>query len=232
MDSTSLRNDDTLANRYLADDLTETELSAYGEYLARNPQALRELEATARLKVGLQRLRETGELPRLISERSPFHGPLALALAAGIAALVVGLGVWQWHPGLNAGRSPMLAASLAALVDPSGHRLPSGGSQAVFRKRGAAFDAVVELPAAPAAINIRVLPDLAGPYELSIARLREDDSGVPMASLSKLRLAADGFIDVYVDSGQLSAGRYRLTLQNPGHESESFVVKVSVREGP
>jgi hypothetical protein len=232
MDSTSLRDADTLANRYLADDLTETELGAYEAYLARNPEALRELEATARLKVGLQRLRETGELPRLIAERSLFHGPLAVALAAGIAALVVGLGLWQWHPGFETGRSSMLASSLASLLDPTGHPLPAGGSQAVFRKRGEAFDAVLDLPTAAAAINIRVLPDLTGPYELSIARLRNDDSAAPMASLSKLRPAADGFVDVYVDSGRLSTGRYRLTLQNSNHESESFVVKVGVRKGP
>jgi hypothetical protein len=230
MDSTTMLNDATLANRYLADNLTEAELSAYEAHLARNPQALRELEATARLKVGLDRLQDTGELPRLLSGRSFFHGPLAVALAAGIAALAVGLGLW--HPGFQPTRSSMLAASLVALVGPSGHALPSGGSQAVFRKRGDSFDAAVELPARRAAINIRVLPDLTGPYELSISRLREDDSAVRLASLGKLQPAADGFVDVYVDSGQLSAGRYRLTLENSSHESESFVVRVGGFRGP
>jgi hypothetical protein len=244
MDSTSLHNDGTLANRYLAEDLTEAELSAYEAYLVQNPEALRELEATARLKVGLHRLREAGELRSLVSERSFLRGPLSIALAAGIAAIVVGFGLWR--PGLRTAQPPMLASSLVALVDQSGHMLPLGGTQAVFRKRDTAYDAVVALPAARSAINIRVLPDLndevggsrspsdAGPYVLSISRLRDDDSATPIASISQLQPSKDGFVDVYVDSRQLPAGRYRLTLQqaNSGQESESFVIEVGVFKGP
>ena len=72
MSVTNLFNDDdpTIASRYLAGQLTDAERAAYEAELEKDSKALRELEATARLKVGLERLRETGQLDDMLRPTS------------------------------------------------------------------------------------------------------------------------------------------------------------------
>ena len=50
------KDDPTMASRYLADQLSDSEREAFEASLLRNPDVARELEATARMKVGLGRL--------------------------------------------------------------------------------------------------------------------------------------------------------------------------------
>src|SRR5256885_228405 len=66
MNTQSLIDDPTRASRYLAGQLSEAECADYEAHFAADPEALAELEATARLKIGLQRLRRTGEISELL----------------------------------------------------------------------------------------------------------------------------------------------------------------------
>jgi anti-sigma factor RsiW len=85
--------DPGLASRYLAGQLSPTELRAYEQHLLKNPDAVRELEATARMKVALANLRDTRELGKLLQARTAFNWQWP-ALAAA-ALIVLAIGPWR-----------------------------------------------------------------------------------------------------------------------------------------
>jgi hypothetical protein len=202
------------ANRYLAGTLSDTERAVYEPQLVLDADARRELEATARLKVGLARLRENGELEELLraGRWERLRPPLAVAAAFVLAA--VGIALYQ------GGRSrdmspPLLAASATGLVDAQGGLLPVTGTFALFRKRVEGADATLEATAAPQAVQLRVLPITtvpSGDYRVTLARVGDDRAGVPVASIAGLHPAEDGFLDMYVDASRLSVGSYQLDV--------------------
>jgi hypothetical protein len=204
----------TAPHRYLADLLTESERQAYEASLVRDPELLRELEATARLKLGLLRLRERGELDGLIRESRRTNWQYFLPIAAALAALVIG--PMLWRSGVSPTSPSVISASLGGLTQGSDRELPLGGVEAVMRRRASSADATVVLPAARSAIELRVLPQVphGGPYR---AELRRSDNGVssaPIGAAAHLELSEDGFVNVYVDSTALRPGSYTLDLVN------------------
>ncbi|HUI58798.1 MAG TPA: hypothetical protein VLX90_01165 [Steroidobacteraceae bacterium] len=230
--------DPTLASRYLAGQLSTAECEDYEARFLRDPEIVAELEATARFKVGLQRLRQTGELGALVRQRVWAAPPVALALAATIAAAVIGISVWYPRPS-HAPRL-IITSSVSALHDPSGKGLAILVTQSMFRTRAAAYDAVIALPPQRGAVELRVQPTDLAPsarYRATLARLRADDSLEPGATLAPLSPGtADGFISVYADSSQLAPGRYRLVLSredlNPPGSGEAFTIKVTAGPAP
>ncbi len=230
--------DPTLANRYLAGQLSDAERAAFEAELARHGATLQELEATARLKVGLERLRETGELEHMLRPTSTTR-QIIVGLAASIAVAVIAasflLGYFR-----QPASAPLLAATAASFMDVQGSALSIGATVAVFRKRTGDYDAVIKLPPARNAIQIRVLPQLAAPagrYRVSLARMRADDTTEPSESVADLSPADDGFVTVFADSARLTPGRYRLAV-SPGTSGtdavtpESFVLSVVQPEAP
>src|SRR3569833_436893 len=233
MNTQSLIDDPTRAGRYLAGQLSDAESAAYEAHFAADPEALAELEATARLKIGLQRLRRSGELTELLAASTP--GPSrtwVLAMAAGIAAAVIGESLW--FP--RTGSPPLLGSAASVLKDRIGHGLSVSITSPLFRTRAVKYDAVIDLPAARGAIRLRVLPsnptDTAR-YQASLARIKDDNNPEQPVSLSDLRASTDdGFVDVYADSSLLTPGRYQLILtrENGGaasNDSDTFVIKVN-----
>jgi hypothetical protein len=224
--------DPTVANRYLAGQLTDAERVTFEAELERNPHTLRELEATARLKVGLEKLRETGELREELRRSPPWRHPLFLAVAATFAAFVVGFSLFRGD--ISRDTPPLLAASATSFVDQRGSVLPVAGTFAVFRKRVDAYDAVIELPQTRQAIELRVLPQAAaqsGRYRVSLSRMRDDDSLQRIASLPDLRPGGDGFVTVFADTSRLTPGRYRLVVFDNGEgdtpaDSDSFLLRM------
>jgi len=230
MATSTFRDDPMIASRYLADQLTESERSAYEAALEQDPEVLKELEATARLKVGLHRLREGGELEGLMRGSRVLRSPAVLAMAAAVAAIVIGLGVWRF--GFESARTPLLAATLGVLHDRDGHTLPLGGTQVMFRKRAEAYDAVIEVPPGQAVTELRVLPEAPLPtarYGVALTRVRTDGSEEQLDMIDGLAPASDGFVSVYADSSKLSPGKYRLDLRRVDIRmpaAESFSIKV------
>jgi hypothetical protein len=234
MNTQSLIDDPTMAGRYLAGQLSEAETAAYEARFATDPEALAELEATARLKIGLQRLRRSGELTELLAASSP--GPnrsWVLAMAAGIAAAVIGVSIW--FPRTGSVTAPLLGSTASVFKDHNGHGLSVSTTTPLFRTRAEKYDAVVELPASRGAIRLRVLPsnptDTAR-YQASLARMKDDNTPEPGVTLSDLRPSTDdGFVDVYADSSLLTPGRYQLTLTREtggagSSDSDTYVIKV------
>ena len=236
MNIQSLIDDPTRASRYLAGQLSEAECEDYEAHFAADPEALAELEATARLKIGLQRLRRTGELSELLAG-SGSHSPnrtWMLAMAAGVAAAVIGISVW--FPRTGGVTSPMLAAAPGLFKDHSGHGLSVSATAPLFRTRAEKYDAVIELPATRGAIRLRVLPSNpaeSARYQASLARLQDDNTAAKGVTIADLRPSSDdGFVDVFADSSLLTPGRYQLILTRESgdagsSESDTFVIKVT-----
>ena len=73
--------------RYLADQLSDQEREEFEAFCAGNPEVFGEIEATARFKAGLARLKESGELEAAIARR-PGIGSFAMRHAASLAAAI------------------------------------------------------------------------------------------------------------------------------------------------
>jgi anti-sigma factor RsiW len=225
-----VRDDATLANRYLAGQLSEPERSAMEAALVDNPDALRELEATARLKVGLEKLRETGQLDALLRPEQTWRSPFVMSLAATLGVLVVGALLVRGMVQETA--SPILASAVSMLVDARGNTLPVARTFAVFRKRVEAYDAVIDLPASRQALEIRVLPEtVATPpsYRVSLSRLRDNETLEPVATVEAVQPGEDGFLSVFADSSGLTPGRYRLLVLGGGSGAspDTYLIKVN-----
>ncbi len=238
----SVIDDPTRAGRYLADQLTEAECAEYETRFIEDPEAVAELEATARLKIGLERLRRNGELSELIAgSGAPHAGQTWMwALAASVAAIVIGVSLW--FPRTDTSAYPVLAATATAFKDRSGHGLSVLATAPLFRTRAERYDAVIELPATRGAIKLRVLPSMpaaAARYQASLARIRDDDSSERIVQIAGLKPSQDdGFVDVYADSSLLAPGRYRLILTreagssatgavDTATESDTFVIRIN-----
>ena len=197
--------------RFLSGQLSEDESREFEEYMLANPEIVHDLECTARLKVGLHVLKETGELDSLLKPKT-FFRDARYALAASVAILAL-CTLFYFRGG--APQTPKLFASVRSLVDPVGHLLPMAHTYAILRTRGNTYDAFVELPANPQAIELRVLPENAAHpprYRVSLARFADDDSLTTVGSVAGLIPNASGFVSVYFDSSKLMRGRYQLTI--------------------
>jgi hypothetical protein len=200
------------ANRYLAGTLSDAEREVYEPEVVENADTLRELEATARLKVGLARLRESGELDELLQPTPWARSRFVLAIAALFVVVAIGVALMRFGGG---GVSPLLAASAASLVDRQGSLLPVTRTLAVFHKRVQGADATLEAVAAPQAVELRVLPETRVPsedYRVTLARVTEDRAPDTVGSIAGLRPGADGFVSVFVDASRLYAGSYQLDV--------------------
>jgi hypothetical protein len=197
--------------RYLADRLTDEERAAFEAYFLEHPDVVQELEAAARFKVGLMKLRDSGELTQLLQreKRPQWH---YIAAAAAIAALAVGIFfVIDRTPASH----PILAASVEALHFTKGTAPAVTQDFAILRTRGSAVDAEILLPAAGTALELRVLPEfMARPerYHVRLFRMSADDSLQSVGELGGLVPEPDNFVSIFVDGGRLQPGQYRLAI--------------------
>jgi hypothetical protein len=206
-----IQDDPALASRYLAGQLSPTELQAYEQHLLESPDAVQELEATARMKVGLANLRDAGQLERLLREApAPRLRRTGIALAAAAALAVIAVGLWR---GIDTTPAGTLVATASELIDRSGRPLATGSSYALLRTRSSAYDAVIELPPEPRAIELRVRPEAPAPmYSVALSRIQPDGSVTQVGNVSELSAEADGFVRLYVDSSRLVTGPHLLVI--------------------
>jgi hypothetical protein len=223
---TRIEDDPGLASRYLAGQLSPAELQAYEQHLVDNPDAVAELEATARMKVGLAHLRDTGQLEKLMRAQPALRSRWP-ALAAVAALVMLAVGLWR---GIDAPHDATLVATARELVDPSGRPLASGSSYALLRTRSSAYDAVIELPPDPRAIELRVRPEAPAPvYSVALSQIRPDGSVLQIGNVSELQAEADGFVRLYVDSSRLVAGPYLLVITQAADRAAASTSAFRVR---
>ena len=135
------------------------------------------------MKVGLARLRDSGELDKLVGARPFFERPGFLALAASIGVLTIGLVFVRWQTA----STPSVLASSAAAFDKV---LAVSSTPPMLRVRSDKYDAEIELPAERQALKLRLLPATpagAAKYSVSLARLKDDGSTETVAAVKDLR---------------------------------------------
>jgi hypothetical protein len=206
--------DPTLASRYLADQLSDQERRDYEALLVSSPEAVSELEATARLKVGLAKLHDTGELDHLLQQRPGLPLTFLLPLAAALAVIAIGVTLW-WSKPVHTATAPLLFASHASLAKSAGHPLPITITAALYVKRAGVAAERIEKPATPAEVVLRALPNPLNKshrYRLSLSRLRGAALEVVGEIHNLTPTTEDGFIECYTDSVRLTPGRYEVVV--------------------
>jgi hypothetical protein len=188
---------------YLAGRLSDLENRAFEDRLARDPDLVRELELATRLREGLARLRDRGELDvgasRRVARRWTWGAALAATLA-GVALLVF------LQP---AGRAPSVLAAAVA---------PATGTAATFTfvaMRGAVTAPVLDLPAR-GVVELRASPSSTSPetrYRIELERLGAGGSRAAVGELGGVAVGGDGLVHAYADASRLVAGNYRLTVR-------------------
>jgi hypothetical protein len=239
MESNFPGQDPTMANRYLAGQLTAAEQAEYEALLLENPEALRELEAVARLKVGMARLQEQGKLAALIDAPANagrfglLRHPGLVALAASLMLAVVGALLWQ----NTQSRAVALVASLNNLQSHGVRSLV--GQYTLVRTRAANAEVQIPTPPARQALELRILPDVpagSSGYRVELYRALSDGSAEPkpLASSSDAKPGADSFVTLYANSELLGEGAYLLKVTPAGTpaagasaESEVFQIRVA-----
>lgn len=213
MDRTYIDNHHVLA-RYLSDQLSEQELREFETQLVIDPEIVKDLEATVRLKVGLHKLDKTKELGSLLNTSSDGgqRNTRLFAVAASVAVIALGVTFWLTR---GAFESPSIVATASALTDRSGKPMAIASRYEILRLRGNSYDAEIEIPPTPQAIELRVLPEYpAKPnrYRVNIVQVNDANELLPMGSVEGLVPADDEFVTLYLDSSKFVRGRYQLTI--------------------
>jgi hypothetical protein len=204
--------DQHIVARYLADQLSDDERQAFEAYYLEHPDIVQELEAAARLKIGLAHLGDAGTMPKLTTPRPLSTRHRILAAAVAIAAVALALAAFMLPPPVPA---PVLVSSSTVLHDKRDRPLPLAATHTLQRTRGAAYDAVLDVPTKPHVIALRVLPETQtqpARYRLVLSMFDDSDQAREIASITGLAPEADGFVPVLVNSSRVAAGLYQLTL--------------------
>lgn len=212
--------DPSIANRFLAHQLSDAERVLLEAQLLVNPDSVRELEATARLKVGLHKLRESGELDALL--RAP---PRSYRTFAFAAAAVVVIGIALAFGRLQEQTEPLLVAAATQLADASGRPLPVSAPYVLIRNRAAVESTVLALPPSRQAITLRLFPSLQAraPYRVSVSGA----DGKAVGSIAIASADDDRFVTVFIDSARLGRGDYQITVADvAGTNAESYRFEV------
>ena len=223
--------DQHVVARYLADRVTDEERIAFEAYYLEHPEVVQEMEAAARFKAGLMRLRDTGVLPGLLQSTPRYrHRPYLAAAAVALLALGTFF-VLTRAPNTN----PLLAAGIEALRA-RGEGAPVIASRyAIVRTRGIPVDAEIAQSQAGQAIELRVLPEFTAEparYRVWLRRVGADHSRETVAELGGLVPGLDGFVKMYLDGSRLETGRYELTIEGEPYtdarnKRSAFVVRVA-----
>ena len=225
--------DPTIASRYLANQLSEGERAEYEALLTRSASALAELEAVARLKVGLVKLSEDGELPALQARAARATWPRLLALAAAIAVVFLGV-EWGHRPGMVS--APLLTVSASFLRDQEGHALPLVATTLIFHRRADTADASIDLPDSRGVLEWRWTSSTGAAhdrYDVVLTKADQGNQAEIVGEVAGLQADASGQVKWYVDSAGLVPGLYKLKLSGhgaPGQpiRTESFLIRVRV----
>jgi hypothetical protein len=211
MASTSSDSSDLLA-RYLAGQLTPAELDAFERTLPDDAKLREELEQLLKLKEGLARLRDRGELDAIV--QAPARNRwLPLAAAAAAAIVLVAL-VWSYLPGAPPN---VLASSLGQLVVP-GQPAPTVATPYVLaHTRGS--PAVTQLERA-GVVELQLVPSTLSSEVSYSARLGPAAGGRIVGRTDAIHMRPDGYLTLYLDTSHLTPGDYELQL-SPSHTTGS-----------
>lgn len=223
--------DHQIISKYLGGELSDHERTEFEAYWAEHPELIEELEVDARLESGFAHLRKSGRLDALISVRPTRRSVWPIALAA---SLIAGVGIAVWMGAERTARPIALAVSVAALNEAYVGSSRTLQSIDLLPVRSTLYDAVIELPKKPAALELHVLPEgvpKSSQYQISLLQISSDGKRVQLGAIDGLQPDADDFLTVYVDSARLVPGQYELRVagakSSSSGQSGSFLIKVN-----
>lgn len=213
--------------RYLTGQLTPAERDAFERAVTERPELREQTELVLKLKEGLARLHERGELDALL--RAP-RRPSWLPYAAAAAVAIISLIAWAWFY-LRVAPSNPLALSPQQFVSAQQPPARVVGSYVLARTRGSS--ATTELPRT-GVIELRVLPSVlssAVRYHAEVIASNRGASRRIVGQLDAGLAAADGYVTLYFDSAKLASGDYELLLSpsirvGPDSKADRFAIRV------
>jgi len=222
--------DNHIAARYLADQLSDSEREAFESYYAEHPEMMQELEVAARLKVGLMGLHDARELEPLLKRPARFPRTLQFAAAAAVIVAAVGISMFYMR---GPSTLALLAASPAAFVDSRGIPLPVASTRTLLLARGTGYDAEISSTAKGATTELRIRAEFeAEPpgYRVTLSSIGDDGEATFLAEIGHLAATEDGFVHVFL-SGTRSAGTYSLVLSgdegtNAAGKASTFLIRI------
>jgi hypothetical protein len=188
---------------FVAGRLSDDEHRAFEDRLARDPGLVRDLELSQRLREGLERLREGGQLN--VSTRREF--PRHWAWAAGLAATVAVVALLLWVRPDDHQRLELMASAG-----------PSAAPAATFTfvaMRGPSTNPVLDLPA-DGLVEFRASRPAGSEetrYRIVLNWLDAGGGRVTVGDRGGLESGTDGLVRVYADAARLSPGDYELRLE-------------------
>jgi hypothetical protein len=204
--------DHHIVARYLAEQLPEEDRTAFEAYCLQHPDVVREMEAVARVKVGLMGLRSRGALDAALRPQPRYWRRSYLAVAAGIVLAIGVLRITARLPEVQ----PVLSRDSTALQTLWGRPVPVANTYVLLRtRRGTRYDVEITEPARSEVIELRVLPEylaISSRYRVTLSLLTEDSVARKIGEMAGLQPEADGYVTIFVNGARIEPGRYELLL--------------------
>ena len=200
--------DVTTIQAFIVGRLPDDERRAFEDRLVRDPELVRELEQSLRMREGFQQLRTQGYLEKTASR----IGRLRIWIPALAAAAAAGFALFLWLTRV-AGPSPILTAAAQSHTAADVRPLMAAHFTFLATRSGSVPD--LNLPPA-GLIEIRARPSThqaAQRYRVTLVVRNEGASREPVAILAGLALTSDGYVHCYADASRLVAGSYVLRLE-------------------
>jgi len=193
---------------YIVGRLSDDERRAFEDCLVRDPELVRELEESLRIREGLQQLRTQGYFARAVFRGRRFR----LWQSALAAAAVAGLALFLWGR-LETRPPPILMSSFESRS--ASDVAPLVTAHFTFVSVRGASTPNLTLPAA-GLIEIRAAPgtrltDLR--YRVTLSRRDDLGSDKPVGLLATVALSSDGYVHCYADASRLTVGSYLLRIE-------------------
>jgi hypothetical protein len=199
--------------RYVSGRMDEQEERQFEELILTQPEIAAEVDAHQRIKAGLERLEQRGELQELLG-RPVQPNYLKYALAASVLiALVLIASFWR-SSSISTG--PMLATSLQELYGQEADRAVSG-TYLLASNRSRGDETTINVARGTGALRLQVVPEVAEATSFSVSLVRV--SGNSETTLAQSLLSRDanrGMVEIFIDADTLGSGEYRLTLASQG----------------
>jgi hypothetical protein len=205
--------------------MDEAEEQRFEESMLENPPLAAEVDARQRMKAGLQRLEERGELAALLAQPPAPSRFLRYAAAAAVL-LVLGASLAYWKSGTPS--RPFIASSLQALTGSGATSHGVAATYVLASTRARPEETVITAPSGGGLVRIQVVPDSGAerPYMAALARI-EDGREHLLADRVTVQGAAGGsLVDLYLDPAALEPGDYRLRL-SAGDLSYDYAFKLN-----
>ena len=214
---------------YTAGRLSDEERRMFEERLVRDPGLVREVEQSLRFQEGLRQLQAQGYVAKRAARASGLRVWLPAVAAAAVAVLAFFIWVPPWGEPAGVLRASVPAGS-------AGTSAAAVAAQFTFVSLRGDSTPDLQLPAS-GVIEFRAAPPMRAAdaaYRVTLTQ-RGERTAMPLGTLTKLALGADGFLHCYADAAALAPGKYVLRIDSGPKASaspEQFAFTLRSPTGP